>query len=332
MQFTPLHPNWITGFSDGESTFGVHVSKSKTHKLGFSVRVWFAVSQDERDLKILEALKNYFQIGFIFKDSGDRKVWVYKISSYEDINKKIIPFFDQAPEACEASLRPAVLSARSASPGEAAHRAPLLTTKYANYNDLKTVVTMMVNKEHLTQEGLNKIIKISQGMNTKRDYSLFKNSNPIITPNWLLGFVDAEGISHSRETPNKTSKLGYRVIVFFSIYQHGRDHLVLKEIQNFFGCGSLKEKLRGDSLSFEYKVVGINDLSTKIIPFFDQYNLITTKFKNYYDFRIILSMMINKEHLTHEGLNKIKDICSGMNSGSRNVNVSVTEKEIEYLF
>ena len=272
MQFTSLHPNWITGFSDGESTFGVHVSKSKTHKLGFSVRVWFAISQDERDLKILEALKNYFQIGFIFKDSGDRKVWVYKISSYEDINQKIIPFFDQYP---------------------------LLTTKYANYNDFKTVVTMMVNKEHLTQEGLNKIVKISQGMNTKRDYSLFKNTNPVISPNWLLGFVDAEGCFYAKVTPNKTSKLGYRVIVFFSIYQHGRDHLILKGIQNFFGCGSLTEKSRGDSLSFEYKVVGINDLSTKIIPFFDQYNLVTTKFKNYHDFRIILSMMVNKKHSRH---------------------------------
>lgn len=91
---------------------------------------------------------------------------------------------------------------------------PLLssTTKYANYNDFKKVIELMVNKEHLTQEGLNKILKISQGMNTKRDYSLVQETNQLITTDWLLGFSDAESISHTRETPNKTSKLGFRVI------------------------------------------------------------------------------------------------------------------------
>jgi len=94
----------------------------------------------------------------------------------------------------------------------------------------------MKNKEHLTQEGLNAIIKISQGMNTKRDYSLLEKTNPIITPEWLLGFVDAEGCFYAKVTPNKTSKLGFRVIVFFSIFQHARDYYILKGIQDFFGC------------------------------------------------------------------------------------------------
>jgi hypothetical protein len=71
---------------------------------------------------------------------------------------------------------------------------------------------MMMNKEHLTQEGLNKIIKnreifemlshfkISQGMNTQTGYACFlKISNPIITPNWLLGFVDAEGCFYAQK-------------------------------------------------------------------------------------------------------------------------------------
>lgn len=51
-----LNPYWITGFADGESTFGVtSVGSYSTHKLGYQVRVWFAISQDQRDLEILES-------------------------------------------------------------------------------------------------------------------------------------------------------------------------------------------------------------------------------------------------------------------------------------
>lgn len=130
----------------------------------------------------------------------------------------------------------------------------------------------MVNKEHLTQEGLNKIIKISEGMNTKRDYSLVQISSHEVVSDWLLGFCDAEGDSHSRVTPNKTSKLGFRVIVFFSIYQHGRDYSTLTKIQNFFGCGTVIKKINRNNESFEFKVSSISDLHNYIIPFFNKNN------------------------------------------------------------
>jgi len=48
-----LYPSWITGFADGESTFGINISKSTTHKSGYRVKVWFAIAQDERDLNLL---------------------------------------------------------------------------------------------------------------------------------------------------------------------------------------------------------------------------------------------------------------------------------------
>lgn len=93
--FINLNPNWITGFADGESTFGINVSKNSTHKLGYQVRVWFAISQDQRDVEVLKSLKNYFNVGSIYKDSGERTVWIYKVSSHLDIYNNIIPFFDK---------------------------------------------------------------------------------------------------------------------------------------------------------------------------------------------------------------------------------------------
>lgn len=62
-----LSSQWITGISDGESTFGVCISKSSSHKLGYRVKVWFSIPQDERDLVVLEALKDFFKVGSIEK-------------------------------------------------------------------------------------------------------------------------------------------------------------------------------------------------------------------------------------------------------------------------
>ena len=45
---------------------------------------------------------------------------------------------------------------------------PLLTEKQTDFELFKEIVTMMSKKEHLNIEGLNKIIKITEGMNLKR--------------------------------------------------------------------------------------------------------------------------------------------------------------------
>lgn len=47
----------------------------------------------------------------------------------------------------------------------------LITTKIKNYKDFSTIVNMCFNKEHLSQEGLNQIVKISSGMNSGRNYT-----------------------------------------------------------------------------------------------------------------------------------------------------------------
>lgn len=116
-------------------------------------------------------------------------------------------------------------------------------------------------------------------------------------------------------TPNKTSKLGFRVVTSFSIFQHERDYYILEAIQKFFGCGSIVKRMSVKNPSFEFRVVGIHDLSNIILPFFNNNSLKTTKIKNYYDFSTIISMCSRQEHLTQIGLDRIKNISKGMNTG-----------------
>lgn len=275
-----LTDKWITGFSDGESSFGVYVYKkdgNRLIKLSNKVIVSFSISQDEADLAILKELKEYFQVGFIYKDSGNRSVWVYKISSYRELSNIIIPFFTKNS---------------------------LYSSKLMNFLDLKRVVTMMNNKQHLSETGLEEIKLISKNMNTKRDYSLFERNDKQLSKEWILGFIDAEGCFYFIISYNKTSQLKYKVNMSFSISQHCRDKYLLEKIQNNFQCGNIIQKKD----MCEYRVVGIKDLSTKIIPFFTENKLKTSKNRNYEYFTEVLDICIRKEHLTLEGLERIKKI------------------------
>jgi len=48
-----LHPNWITGFSDGEASFSVSVSKAKNNKTGWQIVPTFAIELQGRDIDLL---------------------------------------------------------------------------------------------------------------------------------------------------------------------------------------------------------------------------------------------------------------------------------------
>jgi len=56
----PLHPQWITGFTDGEGSFGVKISKAKGYKLGWKLQPFFQIKLNVRDLDTLYRIQKYF--------------------------------------------------------------------------------------------------------------------------------------------------------------------------------------------------------------------------------------------------------------------------------
>jgi hypothetical protein len=52
-----------------------------------------------------------------------------------------------------------------------------------------------------------------------------------------------------------------------------------------------------------------------VIPFFNENGIIGIKLYDYLDWCKIHSLMLNGSHLTIEGINSIKEIKSGMNTG-----------------
>lgn len=53
----------------------------------------------------------------------------------------------------------------------------------------------------------------------------------------------------------------------------------------------------------------------KIIPFFEKYPILGEKSRDFKDFCKVAEQMKQKKHLTKEGLDQIREIKEGMNTG-----------------
>ncbi len=133
-----LQTQWIVGFVDGEGCFHIGINKNTTMKSGFQVLPEFTVTQHEKDIKVLYALKSFFGCGVVRVNHGDR--YCYRVRGFDHLKNIIIPFFEK-------------------------HK--LLTAKRIDFEKFRDVVLMIEKKHHLTPEGLEKICEIQQSMNRK---------------------------------------------------------------------------------------------------------------------------------------------------------------------
>jgi hypothetical protein len=99
----------------------------------------------------------------------------------------------------------------------------------------------------------------------------------------------------------------------FKIELHGKDLPLLKQIQSFFGVGSINVRKKNNQVIFT--VSSLKDLINVIIPHFDKYPLITQKRADFELFKKVVALMNNKKHLTEDGLLKIVAIRASMNLG-----------------
>ena len=130
---------------------------------------------------------------------------------------------------------------------------------------------------------------------------------------WVTGFVDGEGCFHVGINPHKEMTSGYQVLPEFTVVQHERDAQLLHALKAFFGCGVVR-KNHGDRLS--YRVRERKQLIERIVPFFAEHPLRSKKRVDFEKFRDVLLMMERGEHLTEEGVGRIRRIAEQMNRGT----------------
>ena len=291
-------PNWVTGFSDAESSFSLKISKKSTSKSGWSVIPEFRIELHCRDTLLLRKIQSFFGVGII-SERINRNTVVYSVQSSKDIVNVILPHFDKYP---------------------------LITQKKADYLLFKQAVNLLNFKAISDIEMVRQIISIRASMNWGLSDTLKTefisvvpvsrptvNSEGMLHPNWLIGFVDGEGCFYVNTKKAKTLS-GIQVIMTFSIDQHVRDEVLLTNLIDYLGCGQI-EKVRTRPNQVKFVVYKFNDILNKIIPFFKSYPLQGIKAMDYKDFCAISKIMEDKSHLTPEGLKKLKSLKSGMNKG-----------------
>jgi hypothetical protein len=87
----------------------------------------------------------------------------------------------------------------------------------------------------------------------------------------------------------------------------------MERLKSYLNCGTISSNEK----YVQYRVTKLEDIETKVIPFFKQYPLHSIKRLNFEDFCKIKELVESKVHLTSAGLEKIKDIKKGMNFGRK---------------
>jgi len=181
---------------------------------------------------------------------------------------------------------------------------------------------LILRKEHLTHEGIEKFVSIKASMNNGQSDILkeaFPNILPVLIPEvklpdnvdsqWIAGFVEAEGCFFVNII-KATTKSGFAVSLMFKITQHAKDLELLGSLTSYLSCGQVYlSKDRADLV-----VSKLADLEL-IMEFFKQSALEGSKAKDLADFYRVFELVKNKAHLTEEGLEAIRTIKAGMNRG-----------------
>lgn len=99
----------------------------------------------------------------------------------------------------------------------------------------------------------------------------------------------------------------------FTIVQNSRDIFLFETIKTFLGC----ENIYKDKSAVRFIIEKFSSIEEKILPFFFNYSLQTSKINNFIDFCKVYDLIKDKAHLTQEGLKEIINIKAGMNTARK---------------
>lgn len=127
--------------------------EKSTSKIGKRVRLIFGTCLHIREKDLLKGIANYFSLynsdntnlnkEMSIQSSEANNTCLLQIKNSSDVQNKVIPFFKEYP---------------------------VKGIKAQDFEDWCKVAEIVQNKEHLTMEGLDKIVNIVEGMNLNRKW------------------------------------------------------------------------------------------------------------------------------------------------------------------
>lgn len=300
-----INPWFITGICDGDSSFIFSLTLkdptgNKFDPSNWKIKIQFELvaHNNPANLILLEQIQAYFGgIGKIYNHNSDNtlRFTVFSIRDCIIIRNHFINY-------------------------------PLFTYKIVYFQLWCSILNIIINKEHLTWEGLLRIIAFKAHFKNGLSallISAFFNYKPVPVPNynpnlnlmnihWIAGFMNADGSFSLLIRSRESCKLGRTYDIRISITQDNISLIVLNYIQFFLGFG----KVKSESLPRTTSVLIITSMQevNMFIAKFNCCKFLGSKALDYADFCKGVDIINSKGHLTVEGLDQLELLSEGMNS------------------
>jgi hypothetical protein len=89
-----IRKEWLIGYVDRGQTFHIHIEKKDTYAVKYRLRLEFRLVVMEEDIKLLKAIKNYFNCGYIRLNSSEQ--YEYRVRD-EAALRVVVNFFLKNP-------------------------------------------------------------------------------------------------------------------------------------------------------------------------------------------------------------------------------------------
>ena len=203
-----MDPYFITGLTEAEGSFSVMKFKDKRAKFDIYVGLRFKITMLSNETELLNMVKSFFDCGTIRIGRDD--TINFEVRDLNSLNKYIIPHF------CHYPLR---------------------GTKYLDFISFKEASDIINKKKHLTKEGLNEIIEMSNSMNSYRKFSKEYcpvhtiENNPLYIPlsgHYINGFIAGDGCLALNTKDKGFGRMSLQVS------QHKNNKIFLFSLANYF--------------------------------------------------------------------------------------------------
>lgn len=269
-----VDPYFITGLIEAEGSFSITKHKDDRAKHKMNIGLSFRITMLSNEIDLLNMVKDFFCCGHLYIEYK-RGTLTLAIRDINSINNIIIPHFSNYP---------------------------LRGTKYLDFLSFKQAINIINSKKHLTKEGLDKIIRISNNMNSYREFMVEYSPNHAIEDsigyipidgNYINGFIAGDGCLAFNTKDVNFGRMSLQIT------QHKCNKLLLLSIAKYFN--STSKIYYHDVNSLQVTLSGIKLWESVIFNHFNKYSLHGTKAIKLNKLYLIRELMLNKNHLIKIG-------------------------------
>jgi len=180
----------------------------------------------------------------------------------------------------------------------------------ANKEGLKKVINLINGKLRTANkynQVINNILNHSSYADLKESIVFKVNSTNDFNNHWIAGFSDADA-SFQIKVVHRVNRSKPEIRLNYQIDQKNNDILIL--IKEFFG-GNIGYRKSQDTYYYGSTSFGS---ARKVIKYFDEFHLQSSKYINYLKWRKAYILIQNKDHLTDQGIKQIIKLKNSMSS------------------